>query len=211
MSTRRLYDHPDSPNCRKIRVLLAALVLPYERHEIDLLGSGPSSPELLAVNPYGQLPVLVDGEVVLPESNAILGYLAERYGPEWLPRDLAGRAQVARWMYWQTSGPSRTIAAVGYERFIKPLRGGEPDEVKVEEHLRAWQRPARHLDQHLARHEMLVGSRSVADVAVGVWVELASRAGMLEGLPHVQRWLQQLTELPAWTSAGGYRLLGGEA
>lgn len=76
MSTLLLYDHPVSSNALKARFLLAELGLPYERRHVDL--STPRPDWYVAVNPFGRIPTLVDGELVLPESNAILRYLAAR-------------------------------------------------------------------------------------------------------------------------------------
>src|SRR4029453_18024452 len=88
-----LYDNPSSSNALKARFLLAELGLEYERRYVPFAEPRPA--EYVALNPFGRIPTLIDGELVLPESNAILRYLADREGREDLyPRDPAQRAPV---------------------------------------------------------------------------------------------------------------------
>lgn len=203
-----LHDHPDSPNCRKVRLTLAVLDVPHERRRVDLLAGETRTPAFLALNPRGQIPVLVDGDLVLPESTAILLYLAERHGPHLRGRGAAGRAQVARWLCWQGAGASRTIAAVGFQRLIRPARGQPPDERAIQPDLAAWRRDADALELHLARGGWLVDELTVADLGVGVWLDLADRAGMLADHPAARRYVDRIRALPAWPRAGDYDLLG---
>ncbi len=102
----RLYWFPLSGHSHRAELMLSLLDLPFERVEIDILKGAQKTPEHLARNPLGQVPVIEDGDVTVPESNAILVYLATKYDPsgEWLPRDPVGAAQVQRWLS-VASGP----------------------------------------------------------------------------------------------------------
>ena len=95
----KLYDLDLSGYCYKVRLLLSLLDLEYEPIAIDLNAGENRSQWFLELNPLGEIPVLADGALVLRDSQAILVYLAKRYGGEaWLPTDPAGEAQVMQWL-----------------------------------------------------------------------------------------------------------------
>ena len=99
----KYYYHPLSPNCRKVTALIEMLGQKCERKVIDLPKGEHLTPEFLEVNPFGAVPVLVDGELKLPESNAILIYLAEKAGSELWPsasRSAAGGSRATHWPTW---------------------------------------------------------------------------------------------------------------
>ncbi|HSV51334.1 MAG TPA: glutathione S-transferase, partial [Burkholderiaceae bacterium] len=88
-----------SGHCHRVELLMSLLGLPYELVEIDLATRSHKSPEFLAKNAFGQVPVIEDGDVTLADSNAILVYLEGRYAPgQWLPRDPVQAAAVQRWL-----------------------------------------------------------------------------------------------------------------
>ena len=91
-----LYDMSLSGNCHKIRLLLSFLALPYQTQAVDLRGGEQRSPAYLQRNPFGQVPVLDDDGLIIRDSQAILVYLAKRYGGEqWWPDDAYPLAQIA--------------------------------------------------------------------------------------------------------------------
>jgi len=99
MQDMKLYDHPRSGNCYKIRLMLSLLGLPYESSFVDVLGHANHEPWFNAINPLEQVPVLVDGEVAVQDSQAILVYLAGRYGNgSWFASDPAGMAAIVEWL-----------------------------------------------------------------------------------------------------------------
>ena len=94
-----LYDMPLALNCYKVRLLLSLLGVEYRREPIDLLEGEHKTPEFLAVNPFGQLPVLREGEIVLRDSQAILVWIARKYGNDsWMPSDPDQEALVNAWL-----------------------------------------------------------------------------------------------------------------
>src|SRR6478735_5345419 len=102
----RFYRHPISGHCHRVEAFLSILGLQVDVVEVDLVKREQKNAEYLKKNPYGEVPVLEDGDVTLAESNAILVYLALQYDPSerWLPRDAVGAAQVQRWLSLAT-GP----------------------------------------------------------------------------------------------------------
>ena len=101
----KLYEHPESGNSHKVRLLLSFLGLEYESVIVDLMADEQHQSPFLAVNPRGEVPVLVDNEVVLRDSMAILTYLATQYDErrQWLPTDNAGTASVMEWLAFAAS------------------------------------------------------------------------------------------------------------
>ena len=95
----KLYGHEMSGNSYKVRLLLDLLNLDYEWVKVDLMKGAHKSPEYLTLNPFGQVPLLIDGETRLADAQAILVYLARQYGgDEWLPTEALPLAQVVRWL-----------------------------------------------------------------------------------------------------------------
>src|SRR3569832_880793 len=87
-----------SGHCHRVELFLSLLGVPYRLVDVDLAKGEHKKPEFLAMNPFGQVPVLQDGDVTLGDSNAILVYLEAKYAPgQWLPRDPVGAARVQRW------------------------------------------------------------------------------------------------------------------
>ncbi|HEX7690254.1 MAG TPA: glutathione S-transferase, partial [Burkholderiaceae bacterium] len=96
----RFHEFPLSGHSHRVAQMLAMLELPVERVAVDLAAGDQRRPGFLALNRFAQVPVIEDGDVVVADSNAILVYLAKRYGAGtgWLPEDPAGAARVQRWL-----------------------------------------------------------------------------------------------------------------
>ena len=91
----KLYDFPSSPNCQRVKVVLAEKKLPYETVPVDLKKGEQKKPDYLKLNPYGKVPVIIDGATVLYESCIINEYLDEKYPePALMPKDHAKKAKV---------------------------------------------------------------------------------------------------------------------
>ncbi len=95
----KLYHHPLSGRAHRARLFVSLLGLPHELIEVDLASGAHKKPEFLALNPFGQVPVLDDNGTVVSDSNAILVYLAKKNGrTDWLPDDAQAAAAVQRWL-----------------------------------------------------------------------------------------------------------------
>src|SRR5258708_10864012 len=171
-----LYDHRDSGNGYKIRVLRAQLQHPYHHVELDILRGATRTPQFLAKNPNGRIPTLEfeDGQC-LAESNAILCYLAE--GSAFLPSGRLAHAQVLQWMFFEQYSHEPNVAT---PRFIlhhlaedHPLRAELPQRQK---RVRA---ALAVMEGHLARHRYFVGERySISAITLYAYTHLAVGGGL---------------------------------
>ena len=198
----KLYMNPLSPNDRRVRLTAAVLGLTLEEKTMDFAKGEHKSPEYLAINPNGAIPALVDGDLTLTESRAIMQYLASKK-PEsgLLPKDEAGRADVTRWQFWDAAHFSPALGTVAFERVFKPMMGmGEPDATKIEEGLRNFRRFAGVLDARLAGKTYVVGDKlTLADLTLAASLMYAKQSDVpLAEFPNVQAWFGRITELEAW-------------
>jgi glutathione S-transferase len=190
-----LYTAP-TPNGYKASVMLEEIALPYAVHTIDLPGGGQKTPEFLAINPNGRIPAIVDrdeGDFAVFESGAILIYLAEKTG-KLLPADVRGRSRVIQWLMFQMGGigPMMGQANVFYRYMPEKI------ELAITRYQAEVRRLFEVLDARLAEAEYLAGDYSIADIANWCWVRTSRWSGVtLEGLEHLQRWLESLEARPA--------------
>jgi len=190
----KLYDFLESGNGYKVRLLLHQLGLDFERIELDIVRGATRTPEFLARNPNGRIPVLeLEDGTHLAESNAIQWYLAD--GTAFLPRDPVERAQVLQWMFFEQYSHEPYIATV---RFW--MHTGAADEKAAEI---AARRPRgvealRVMDGHLASRAFFVGGRySIADIALYAYTHVAHEGGFdLTPHRHVRAWLDRVRGQP---------------
>ncbi len=178
----RLYSFTVTPNNRKVEAFVRHFDLPVEVHHVSFKDRETQSPEYLAINPMGKVPALVDGDFRLWESNAILTYLATLF-PETgaLPADPRGRADVDRWLHWQSC---HLMPAMG------ALKVAEEKDVGTIAPLLAI------LDRQLAGREYLLGTLSVADFAIAVYLMTKLGRQLDYGpVPHVAAWLDRMGAL----------------
>ncbi len=185
-----------TPNGHKASVALEEMALPYQLHTVNLAEGEQKLPDFLSICPNGRIPAIVDrdnGNFAVFESGAIMIYLAEKTGM-FLPTDAQGRSRVIQWLMFQMGGvgPMMGQANVFYRYFpetIQPAIDRYQNEVR---------RLFSVLDDQLAKEEYLAGDYSIADMANWCWVRTHEWSGVeVEGLPHLQRWLQNIGERPA--------------
>ncbi|HEY9641229.1 MAG TPA: glutathione S-transferase [Coleofasciculaceae cyanobacterium] len=196
----QLYGHELSGNCYKVKLMLALLGLDYEWVKVDLMVGAHRQPEFLALNPFGQVPVLVDGTRVLPDAQAILVYLARQYGGEsWLPLEAESMSSVIRWLS-TTAGEVRqgTESARLYHLFKATHINLERANQKAEFILTQ-------LNAHLANREWLeLGHPTIADIAVFPYVALAPDGQIsLDPYPHVLAWIERIKHLRGFVGMVG--------
>lgn len=217
----RLHDFALSGHCHRVRLFLSLLGLPVELLPMDLAGGAQKRPGFLAMNAFGEVPVIedpngvdpngadpngagpngADGEgappVVLPDSNAILVYLAGRYDPDgrWLPREPLAAARVQRWLSVAAGqlnyGPARARALALF---------GRPGDL-------AWARRIggdllQVMERELDASAFLAGEApTVADVALYSYTAHAPEGGIsLEPFPRVRAWLARIEALPGFVA-----------
>ncbi len=195
----KLY-YAESPNPRKACAVARYLDAPVELIRVDLAAREHKTPSFLAVNPNGKVPVLVDGDTRLWESNAIMCYVAAKMNSGLWPRD-ERQIDIIRWFNWETAHFSRHAGALYFQNCIKPQFGlGAPDPAVIEEATGFFLHFAGVLDAHLDDRAYLVGNAlSVADFAVAATLPTADAAGLpLADFGRIRRWHGTLERLPAW-------------
>ena len=198
----KLYADPITVNCRKVLAGLDLLGAPFERVHVDYFKAEQKSPEYLALNPNASVPTLVDGDMVLWESNAILQYVADKLGKEaFYPRDLKVRADINRWLLWESSSwfPSCYVFLV--ENCVKPLLGGQPDPAVLDAQAAQFHKLAGILDARLAKSPWIAGQGpTIADIALAAPMHLHGWQRLPIGdHPNLLRWMTERVEsLPSW-------------
>ena len=198
MSKLRLYDYTASANCLKARILLAQLDRPYERVPIDIFDGDTLTEEYLEINPARSTPVLeTEAGTFLPESNAILWYLAE--GTPFLPDAPLERAQVVRWLIFEQADLMPAIGGLRFRLVTGRLAPGDRDAVRrrnlAGEVLEAMQ-------AHLASTPFFVGGRySIADIALYAYTHVAADAELdLNPYPAVAEWIERVEATPRFVN-----------
>ena len=198
----KVYADPITVNCRKVLAGLDLIGAAHERVHVDYFTGQQKEPAYLAINPNASLPAMVDGDLVLWESNAILQYAADKVGNEAAyPRDLATRADINRWLLWESSSwfPSCYVFLV--ENCVKPLLGGAPDPAVLDAQATQFHKLAGILDARLEGRQWLVGQGpTIADVAIAAPLHLHGWSRLpLADHPNLRRWMTESVEpLPAW-------------
>lgn len=191
-SAVKLYRHPLSGHSHRVELMLSLLDVPTELVFVDLMKGAHKTPEFLALNRFGQVPVIDDNGTVLADSNGILVYLASKYGNgEWLPSDPVEQAKVQRWLSVAagqiSSGPATarliTVFGAGYDA---------ADAIKRSHAL------LQVMEDELANSAFLAGDKAtVADVAAYTYVAHAPEGNVsLEDYPNVRAWLARVEALP---------------
>lgn len=195
----KLYDLSLSGNCYKVRLFAALAGIPLDIVAVDFLASEHKRSPLIDLNPWGEIPILEDGDVVLRDSQAILVYLARRYaGETWLPGDATGMATVMQWLSTSANeiqngpGAARLVDKFGYA-------------LDKADTLRRAARILPLLDAHLSRHAWLALEHpTIADCAVFPYVALAPEGGVsLSDFPHIRQWIARIKALPGFLAMPG--------
>ena len=182
-----------TPNGHKVSVTLEELELPYEVHPIVLSDGDQKTPEFLAMNPNGRIPVIVDrgaDNFVIFESGAIMIYLAEMSG-RLLPTDVKARSRVIQWLMFQMGGvgPMMGQANVFFRYFPETIPPA------IDRYQKETRRLFEVLEQGLEGKEYLCGEFSIADIANWCWVRTHKWSGVeVDNLPNLQAWMGRLAE-----------------
>lgn len=189
----RLYRVAISGHSHRVELFLSLLDLPFERVEIDLAAKGQKAPAFLAMNAFGQVPVIQDGEITLADSNAILVYLNARYAADadqWLPREALAAARVQRWLS-VAAGPLAFGPAAA--RVIQLF--GRPESAEAIERAHALFSV---MEQQLGQTRFLAGETpTLADIANYSYVARAPEGKVsLQAYPQLRAWLARIEALP---------------
>jgi glutathione S-transferase len=190
----QLYDFASSGNGYKVRLLLTQLELPFTYHECNILDGATRTPEFLALNPNGKIPLLITPDrKTLSESNAIICYLAE--GTRFMPADAWERAQVLQWMFWEQYSHEPYIAT---SRFWKKYC--DPAEVadKLAEAKPKGIAALDIMETHLEGLQWFVGETyTIADITLYAYTHTAEDGGFsLREYPNIRSWLARVKAQP---------------
>ena len=200
----KIYGMSASGNCIKVKMLLDYLGLTYKWREVDILKGESRTPDFLAMNPIGRVPTLeIEAGVYLPESNAILYYLAE--GTPYWPRERLARAHVLKWMFFEQYNHEPYLAVARFIKLFLPA-----DHARHAELPRLHERGYQALDimeQHLTTHAFFGGDDfTIADIALYPYTARAHSGGFsLDNYPDVRAWLERVESQPgfvAWDYEG---------
>lgn len=190
----KLYHFPLSGHAHRAELMLSLLQLPAELVFVDLAKGAHKHPDFLALNAFGQVPVLDDDGVIVSDSNAILVYLAKKYGNgRWLPEDPQGAARVQRWLSVAAGQVAYGPAAA---RLITVFGAAfNPEEVATRAHTLF-----QVMERELAKSPFLVGTEAtIADVANYSYIAHAPEGNVsLQDYPNLRAWLARVEALPGF-------------
>ena len=195
MNVLHLYSSEPSGNCYKIRLILAQLGIPYEKTEVDVFHGGPRPAGLSKQNPLNRVPLLVlDDDRCLPESNAILWYLAQ--GTDYLPGDPYQASQVLRWMFFEQNIHESTIAVNRFLISYAKVADRYPEVIEFN-HKRGHNALAA-MESHLLEHEFFADGRyTIADIALYGYTHVADEGNFdLAAYPAILAWLDRVRSQP---------------
>jgi glutathione S-transferase len=181
----------DSGNCYKVRLLLEQLHAPYRWVEVDTLKGESRTAEYLARNPNGRVPMLeYEPGKYLPESNAILAYLAE--GTPFSPSERLARAQVLQWMFFEQYSHEPYVAVARFVvRFLPP---GHARRAELPRLLERSYQALGVMEEHLAKRKFFVAETyTIADIALYAYTHTAGEGGLdLEKFPAIRAWIKRV-------------------
>ena len=197
-----LYADPITINCRKVLSGLKLLNVDYKLVKVDYFSGEQKSEAYTAMNPNASLPTLKDGDLVLWESNAILQYAADKYNKtDFYPTDAAKRADINRWLLWESSSWFPTCYVYLVENCVKPLLGAPTDSAVLDAEAENFHKLAGIVDKRLSNNTWLCGDNiTIADIAIAAPMHLHAWSKLpLEKHPNLVRWMTKNVEsLPAW-------------
>ena len=198
--TLRLHDYLPSGNGYKVRLLLAQLGIPFERIEYDIARGETRAPDFLGkITPNGRIPVLeTDGGEFLPESNAILFYLAE--GTPFLPEGRLGRARVLQWMFFEQYSHEPNIAVARAWVHLFDVEMTEERRVALERRRKLGYDALGVMEGYLENEDFFAGGRySIADTALYAYTHVAGEGGFdLAGYPAIRAWIERVGSQPGY-------------
>lgn len=191
----KLYYHPLSGHAHRAHLFLSLAGVPHDLHEIDFGAAEHKRPDFLALNAFGEIPVLDDAGTIIADSNAILVYAARKVGPShWLPGDPVKEAQVQRWL----SVAAGKIAYGACAARLVTVFGAtfDTDEVIARAH-----DTLRVIEHTLVAHRWIAGTAepTIADIALYSYVERAPEGNIdTSGYPAIAEWLRRIEALPGF-------------
>jgi glutathione S-transferase len=196
----KLHITAGSPNCHKVNAVIDHLALDVEivRHDFSELRGA----DFIAINPNAKVPVLVDGDLTLWESNAVMQYLADKAGGEVLfPRDPRRRADIARWQFWELAHFNRAFGTLAFELAARPLLDIGPADSELVAAARIdLARFAPALERCLDGRRFLVGDGlTLADYSVATFEAYRGKIGFdWSSFPKINAYFDRMGSVESW-------------
>jgi glutathione S-transferase len=191
----KLYEFGPTRSIR-VRWTLQELGVDFEPIRVNLVAGEHQRPEFLKINPAGKIPVLVDGDLVLTESVAIVLYLADKYSHKGLiPSDLKERAQVNRWLLFAATELEQPLWRIARNTTLYPEDQRLPaDVVPASQEFKAM---ASVLEEHMQRRQFLVGDTvTVADFVAAHTLDWANEDRLLDNCPRLLTYMKRMYARP---------------
>lgn len=195
----KLYHTELSGNCHKVRLMLSLLEIEHERVLIDLVNGEHKSTDFLKLNPLGQVPVLMDGDTLIRDSQAILVYLTRKYKREdWLPLEAESMAKVMQWLSFAANEINTSL-------FIARLHFRFGMDFDWETAQQKGKQVLQIINNHLQNRNWLeCNSVTIADIACYPYVGLAPEGKVaLEPYPNILAWIDRIKQLPGYEAMAG--------
>lgn len=196
-----LYFDPITVNCRKVVAGFDLIGVSYDREQLDYFGGDHKKAAFTKINPNAEMPALVDDDLLLWESNAILVYACEKLGNKAAyPDDPKIRADITRWLLWESSKWFAACYVYLVENVVKPILDDTPDEALLEAHAPTFHKLASILEERLEGRDWLSDDHvTIADIAVAAPMHLHGVQKLpLETYPNIRAWMARVEALPCW-------------
>jgi glutathione S-transferase len=195
----KLYDFELSGSCYKIRLFLNILGQKYDKVNVDFVNKEHKSDKYMALNPFGEIPILDDGEVRLRDAQAIMVYLARKFDKtnQWYPDDPVAMGKIGQWL---STGGGEVMNAAG-ARLVKILNYPlDLDKLQAGAH-----RVFKIMDAHLAEREFLeLGHPTIGDIACFPYTAMAGEGGIdLAPYKNGRAWVERMKRLPQFIPMPG--------
>ncbi len=200
----RLYHFWQSGNAREVRIVLAEKALDFQSVIVDVMKGETRTPEFLRMNPFGKVPVIVDGGLTLYEAGIINAYLDERYpDPPLMPRAPADRARVREIIHWARQNLHANLGPVLVETLLKPEP--ERDRKMIAKRTKAIVAARAGLVARIGNRPWLCGDFSLADAALAPHVTALDLIGLHPdpAQSHFNAWVERLRTRPSFVKSAG--------
>lgn len=204
--TIKIYGMAMSTCTRRVCMTLEEKNVPYEIVHVDLQKGEHKAPEFIAMQPFGKIPVLVDGDLTLFESRAMMRYIANKYadqGPDLLGKDAKARALTDTWVEVESAYYNPPIGTIVMEKVFKPWFGGTTDEAVLEAQLEELNKVLDVYEEKLGKTDYIAGETfTIADITCMSYMEAMVNMGKitepLDKHPKFKAWWQKVSSRPTW-------------
>ncbi|PSB08583.1 glutathione S-transferase [Pleurocapsa sp. CCALA 161] len=191
----KLYDFLPSGNGYKVRLLLTQLQIPFELIKLNILAGETRTPEFLAKNSNGKIPLLeIDSNTFISESNAILYYLSQE--TTYFPQDKYQQAQVMQWLFFEQYSHEPNIATPRF--WISELKQADKYQAQIEQKRKLGYAALNVMEEHLKTHNFFVGEKyTIADIGLYAYTHVAEEGGFdLTKFMAILDWLERIKSQP---------------